>query len=96
MNHSPSVIKEFVCEHYSIPESILTSSSRQYRIIKARQMIVLLAGKGSDEFTASEFKQSRSNQTNARKVIKSNMQFDRNLRNEFEQLKRELLNYEIS
>jgi chromosomal replication initiation ATPase DnaA len=96
MNHSIDVITRFVCQYYGVNEDTLKSPCRNAELVKARKMVLLLAGFGRDRSVAKYLNQSRCTQVNNRKSFYGNMQFDKNLRNEFEMLKKGLLKYEIS
>lgn len=96
MNHSLQVIADYICKFYGISSDELQSESREYRLVKARQMINILAGKGKDRYIAQVINRARVTQVSSRKTITGNMRFDKELRTEYEVIKRGLLQYEIS
>lgn len=95
MNHSINVIVDFICQYYEVDKDVLKSPCRDAELVKARKMILLLAGAGRDKLVAKCLHRARCTQANNRKSINGNMQFDKNLRNEFEMLKKGLLKYEL-
>jgi len=96
MNHSIYTIRDYVCDFYgATPEEIL-SKSLEWRLVRARQMIVALAQKGNDQLISEVIGRYRCQIPIIRKTITGNMQYNRVMREEFEKLKQGLLMYEIS
>jgi hypothetical protein len=96
MNHSPKVIKEFICSKFGISPRFVTSENREPKYQNARAKIVILSGNGLDDLIADCLNRSPEDIRYIRRAIKGNMEFDKALRMEFETLKTELLKYEIS
>lgn len=96
MNHSLPVILDFISLAYKMPVNEVLSESRNYPVVKARGMMILLAGKKRDGQIAKVFGQSRTNIVNNRRNFLGNMEYNKSLQNEFRSLQRGLIYYEIS
>ncbi len=95
MNHSVYTIRDYVCGFYSIPVERINQPIQNARIVKARRMMLLLAGHGKDKYVAGITGRSRCWQTQSRKTILGYMEYDRDLKKEFELLRDGLMKYEI-
>ena len=95
MNHSIYTIRDYVCEFYGITPEEVQSKSLQWTLVRARQMIVILAEKGNDQLISEVIGRYRCQIPVIRKTILGNMQYNKIIRGEFEKLKQGLLKYEI-
>ena len=96
MTHSLSTIRDYVCLFYGISKDELLSKSRRGDLVKARHMINLIAGYGRERETAQAIGRARCTQCTNRKHFEGNMRFSPRLTAEYEKIKKELIQYEIS
>lgn len=90
--HSLKVVLKFVSDLYKMD---ITIESQKQEIVKGRKMFILLARGNKDGQVAKFLGLSRPTVVNHRKSFKDEMEFNKTLRAEFEQAKRDLLLYEI-
>lgn len=96
MNHSVNIIADYVCDYYGITRDQLSSGDRHWPILKARHIILWLAGMNQDEeisevlgITQSTI---RANRITIRGYVKVGVIKDYEIR----KIKSGLLKYEIS
>lgn len=95
MNHSIPVIIEFICDFYNIKESQLFSYESYENVLMARRMVCMFSN-GRDKEIAEYLGRYRCQIPILRKTIKGYIEFNKEIRDEYEQIKKGLLMYEIS
>ena len=96
MNHEIETIANYVCEYYGVTADMIKSPNRQYELVKARNMLLLLAGQGKDYKVATYLNRDRTTMVNNRKNFLGNMRYNKPLEREFIRLKNGLIQFEIA
>jgi chromosomal replication initiation ATPase DnaA len=96
MNHSLHVILDYVGHFYEMSTEDITRESQKQEIVKARKMLILLAKGNKDGMVAKFLGLSRPHIVNSRKSILNEMEFNKELKAEYEQAEHNLLLYEVA
>jgi chromosomal replication initiation ATPase DnaA len=88
-------ILDYVCWHYRMSKEMVISKSQKRDIVRARDMILLLAGLGRDEDIAELLGRTRVTQVNHRKKLYGYLRFNKNLQSEYDKMKTDLRYFEV-